>query len=443
MSEPKLDFKTATPSRRASQALLMLAAILFISMSAHAQVGGAGALPIACFTQSIGGGSSPVTITFDPSCTYLPISPIATQTYRYQAIWDFGDGSDPLLVPGAPSATASTALAPVTHAFSGAQTYVITLTMSVLVVDTTGVQFSGPSTFTTGAVRVAQVNYPPTPILANTGSEADGLLPFTLTVNVNNSFDEDGYILWGAMDWGDGTYSQISPLPPLIPSVAMSHSYVVPGVYKVTLSVIDNGRLAPGTVMPSVPSSNNSAAALAAIRQFHATTVTAGLSTVFDPILKQDFIIVQVPGNATTLKGQFKVDFGRPNNDTLDLLLRSNEILESISNLSIALTLGSGTSALTLPVFQTNARGQFYDSAGFACSLSDRKQSIRLKFSHAILSAVLKVTDSTVVNGNVDVPVKMVINGSETISTTVRFSYNSVAGGKGLGKNGRSQPAGN
>ena len=94
---------------------VVLCAALLCS-PAQALVGGGGPNIVPVFTQNLGGGSSNTalppptnstnvvpftlgtTITFDPSSTYLPVSPNPNQTYLYAVTWDFGDPSPDLFV---------------------------------------------------------------------------------------------------------------------------------------------------------------------------------------------------------------------------------------------------------------------------------------------------------------------------------------------------------
>ncbi|MCY3022133.1 MAG: hypothetical protein NTW87_24235 [Planctomycetota bacterium] len=414
-----------------------------------AAVGGGGPDIIPSFVQNVGGGSPGVTITFDPSSTYLPVSPDPAQQYRYQAIWDFGDGTPVVLRPPLAGA-GGLALASVQHTYVGGGDFTVTFRIDITVVNLGAAgEAAGPSAFTTGRAHIANVNYPPTPHLLNMSSPATGTLPYELVVNASTSVDEDGFIIWGAIDWGDGTTQLLTaPLPPVIPNTTMNHIYTNPGVYRVTLSLIDNGRMPVGTKPPSGLDSRDPNAALTGIIQAQQKLfITDPIlrDSKYDPQLKQEFLLVQVPGNMVVVKGQFQVDFRRPNADKLDVLFRSNVFPDSLANASIVLSLGGGATPFRPGTFTADARGRFQDRAlGFMFDFNARKRALRLKISHAALAAALGLANSTAVNANVDVPVSITFNNvAPPFTAKVRFAYNATAGSRGLGKDGRSYPNGN
>ena len=415
--------------------------------NASTAIAGQGNQPIPCFTQDVGGGTGPLNVTFNPACTYLPVAP-ANKVYLYQAVWDFGDASPGLLVPATPNSDPTRALATVSKNFCGDTTFTVTLRIDITIRDVaTGALADGPSSFTQGEVHVANTNFPPTAVVEQLSSPATGTLPYQLVVTASASKDGDGYIIWAAIDWGDGSRELITPLPPNIPTVPLTHSYAAPGIYRVTVSVIDNGRLSVGVPLPSVPSPNDPLSALAAIINFQrglASLPAAFLDPKFNPQLSQDSILVQVPGNLYVIKGGFTLDFKRANNDKFDVQMHSNLFADSISNVNVSLTIGRGTTPLTLPPFKTDIHGRYRDRAtGLQFDFNAKKQVVRIRFSHAKLAAALNVTTGTVVNGNVDVPVRILINNTLLLATTGRFVYNADAGVKGIGKNGLSFPNGN
>jgi len=410
-------------------------------------IAGQGNLPIPCFTQDVGGGTGPVTVTFNPACTYLPVAP-ANKIYLYQAVWDFGDGTAGLLVPATPNIDPTRALASVSKSYCGDTVFTVTLRIDITVRDVaTNALSDGPSSFTQGEVHIANTNFPPTAVVEQLSSPATGTLPYQLIVTPSASKDSDGFIIWAAIDWGDGSRELITPLPPNIPAVPLTHSYTAPGIYRVTVSVIDNGRIPGGASLASVPSPNDPLSALAAIINFQRSITSLPVAfqdPKFNPQLSQDSILVQVPGNLYVIKGGFTLDFKKANNDKFDVQMHSNLFADSISNVTVNLTIGRGTTPLVLPPFKTDIHGRFRDrTTGFQFDFNAKKQVVRIRFMHAKLAAALNVTTATVVNGNVDVPIKILINNTLPLNTTGRFVYNADAGVKGVGKNGLSFPNGN
>jgi hypothetical protein len=308
-------------------------------------------------------------------------------------------------------------------------------------------------------VRLANTNFPPLPRLQNTGSDATGLLPYTALVTVSSSSDADGYIIWAAIDWGDGSAQAITPTPPHVPSQTLTHNYTAPGLYKVTLSVIDSGRIPLTQALAPVPPPNDPQAALVAIKAFQAaiplatfpiqySDVTVNpaatmnlLDVRFDPILRQDFLFIQVPGSLTAVASNFVVDFAQANKDKIAVLLKSMIGFDNLAGATVSISIGSGATALTLPTFVTKSNGS-YKATGFRFSFDKRKQLVRLNLNRAALAAALGRTSQTIANGNADVPFVISINGTP-LATTIRYAYKSEAGAKGLGTGGHSYPTGN
>ncbi|MFH0940130.1 MAG: hypothetical protein V1899_12750 [Planctomycetota bacterium] len=403
--------------------------------SGYAQAGDNGVpVPIPRFTTIPSGGTAPVTVNFDPLTSYLPVSVVPNQIYLYQARWNFGDGTPDVYVPPAPSSDQNLVLAPQSHIYTGEGLFVVRLTLTIFI----GADYIGPNAFTEMLVLVANINYPPVAAIQNTGSVTMGIAPFMLTVTPSFAQDQDGYIVWVAIDWGDGS-AQLIPNPPSLPTTPILHQYAIPGIYKVTMSVIDNGRIPFGTIIPNTPAPNDPQAALAYYIGFQQILA---LAAQFNPILQQDFIMVQVFGSMTALKGQFKLDFVKTNSDALTLELKSNLPVDNVVGATISITLGSGANALKLPDFKTNNRGQFKNHTGFRFSFNRKNQHIQLKVSKTLLTGALNIANATMANGNTDVPVTITI-GSNTLSTTVRFAYQSEAGGKAIGKIGHSVHTGN
>ncbi|HYF48340.1 MAG TPA: hypothetical protein VEJ63_02980 [Planctomycetota bacterium] len=440
--------------------------IYFVISSNPLTVGnnGGGPLPIPRFKTIPSGGTSPVDIVFDPSDTYLPVSGISNQRYLYQARWDYGDGTGEL-VPAQPSPDPTQVLQPRVHTYIGDQDYAVRLTILVFIeiLDANGNSFvppqifEGPNAFTDQGVRVTNSNYQPNPSVFNTGSQiGDGNIPFTAQITPSFGTDQDGYIIWAAIDWGDGTVNVIpaNQLPPNLPTIPLSHTYNAPGTYKVTVSVIDNGRIPLGFA-PPFPATTDPFVALAYYKAFQQSLPLAtlgpqylnvlinplsptGLSSVFDPQLRQDFMFIIVPGNMTGIKGSFTVDFGDAGKDTFSQTLKVNIPVENVAGQPVTLTLGSGASAIT-KTFTPDRRGRFREQSGFSFSFNPKKQIITLKFKKASLAAAFGRTNATVVNAAVDIPVTLTFGTTTTLKTTLTYAYNSKQGDKGTGKGGLSK----
>ena len=578
-------------------AILALSAALWPSRNAQAQVGGAGPDLIPCFTQNLGGGSSPTAlaapvpgnvipfsptgtlITFDPSCSYLPVSPNPNQTYLYLVTWDFGDPTPDLFTPSAvplPATPANLAilLQPVSHTYTNEGIYsqanagtpagtsnrnmlgpklsiqIYVQTNIVLnatatqnsallsgIVSTTGVAASatvsgvgvpanttitsftpttvtlsnpvtvsstgpftisvltpGSSNFSTGAVQIVNANLPPIATLQNIGSAptANGA---PLTVTASTSYDPDGYILWAAIDWGDGISELIkqptatfaanlqppafipllpNPLTPNtngfdLPGIPIQHVYSSPGTYKVTLSIIDNGRLItnpnsapvpnpnppPATLppavpypLPAVPAPNDPLAALASIEAFYVQATGYGAEPDpnhrFDPRLAQDFLFVQVPGSLNAASGQFTVNFAKTNSDKLSVLLQlvSDTAVDTFNSVPIAISVGTKTNtSVAFPTFTTDSKGKFRSSK-LNFSFDPRKRIIKLSLLASNLKTALGLSNQTVANGSVDAKLTITVGANLPIVTFVRFQYKAQSGAKGVGKNGHAIPGG-
>ncbi|MCK6500408.1 MAG: hypothetical protein L6Q38_13125, partial [Nitrospira sp.] len=107
-------------------------------------------------------------------------------------------------------------------------------------------------------VHLSLVNFPPVanvdlaPSFTNTG-----MGPLDMLLNMDRSYDQDGFLIYGHIDWGDGTCTILSAadlalLPELLGDYGegplVPHTYVDPGDYVITWSIIDNGRMPPAAV---------------------------------------------------------------------------------------------------------------------------------------------------------------------------------------------------
>ncbi|MEI6232099.1 MAG: hypothetical protein WCT04_03550 [Planctomycetota bacterium] len=478
----KLRYRLETTTRATSGGVLKALMALVLAMmglygtDALAQVGGRGPDPIPAFTQDTGGGGGEGVqpdVNFDPSTSYLPSPPVG-QTYQYTAIWDFGDGT-PLLTVGPTDAV--TALDIVNHVFPVPPTsafvdrntpagglYTITLKINVTVFNQNNVASPGPSAMTTGKVRSASVNYGPTWSLVNNSSPSTGTLPYQINVDCSKSYDEDGYVIWAAIDWGDGSSDLLTTLPPSTAAIASLHNYTSPGTYNITLSLIDNGRMDVDTVLDPTPAANDPAAALTAIKAlqqklidtnvlFGALDPNTGISIFnaakYAPILRQEFLQVQVLGNLTVVKGSFVLDFTTPGQDSFDATFLLNSAVSSVATAQVKIFFGDPNlpGSLVLQQFTTDLKGNYFNKAqGLKFSIAPRQHYMRFQIKTGALQVPFNITNVTVHNGFVDIPMTIQItgNGSTTaLSSRLRFVYNATAGASGKGKNPRSTLVGN
>lgn len=459
------------------------------SSSVHAQVGGRGQDPIPAFRQDVGGGGGSVavvapatpigvgpTVNFDPAASYLP-SPPTGQTYQYTLIWDFGDGSPVLTVgPG----NSGAALAPVQHIFPippvfptsafidpntpAGGLYTVTLRIDVTVGNLSGVSSPGPSASTNGLVRSAATNYAPVWSLTNNSSPATGALPYQVNVNSAASYDPDGYIIWAAISWGDGSSDLLANLPPSNVAISSLHNYTAPGTYAITLSLIDNGRMAIGTALDPTPSANDPVAALNFIKNLQHSQIDTGVlagpvdpatgrsiytADKYLPILRQEFLQVQVPGNLTVVKGTFTLNFAKQGNDAFDCTFLLNEPVTAVAAAHVKIFFGDPSlpASLVLQEFTTDLKGNYFNQAqGLKFTLTPKKHFMRFQIKSAALQNAFKIGSSTVVNGFVDIPITVQITGPTAmtvLSSKIRFVYNARAGAIGKGKNPRSTLVGN
>jgi len=415
-----------------------------------------GPIPIACFSQNTGGGTAPVTVTFNPSCTYLPVPTSLNQTFFYRVVWDFGDGTTPSTVPANGSGSITSALAPIAHVFTGARiTYTVTMRVDVIIASADGSFSAGPSSQMTSQVQLANANVAPDPGMLNLSpSPSNGALPYTVTIQPNVS-DPDGFILYALLDWGDGTTTRISPIPANVndPPFTVQHTYITPGNFSIRLFEIDNGRLLAGIILPStVANTVDPLQALAEITAFN-TANSGFLAVEYQPVLKQDSIFVQVLGNMQVLKGKFNLKFNTVGKDKFNVSLKTVLFAESAANANVSLRLGSGTrltvngvSTIVNPAFSidftTDAKARFKDSAlGFVFDYNGRKQRLTIKLTNATLTKAFGIADTNVINGFADVPIIATINQT-VLATTARFVLNSTMLKGATGKKARTFPLG-
>lgn len=385
-----------------------------------------------------------VRVRFDPSTTYVPTAP-AGQTYLFQAAWTFEDvdGADDstFLVPaGAPVADPAQALRQIEATFNFIGDTLVPAKPSSLFNVTFRLNITlasggpGPSGFVQTSVTVSPANDFPEANIVQLNSPATGLLPYTVSVSISASKDKDGFVTWAGIDWGDGTADRITQALPADPAIPIFHTYTQPGVYRVTLSVIDNGRQALPIADPAgLPGPGD------VIGVMLAYTAAQGADTSTHSRLDQDMLFVQVPGSMTTIKSDFQLDFVRTNNDRFKAEFQPNIILESIGSTDVTLTVGG----LSYPTFKTDGRGKFRGQ-GITFDFNVRKKRLKVTISKRALAAAFGQTNTSIVNGNVDIPVNIVVAGTTSpLATTIRYAYNSQKDKKGQGKEGVSFPNGN
>lgn len=380
-----------------------------------------------------------IRVRFDPSSTYAPTAPAGT-TYLYQATWEFSDGTPVFLVPAAPTATVANALRMIEATFVytntpgvAAEEFTIRFRLNITAT-ANGNTTAGPSGFADSVIRFAPTNDFPNADLVQLSSPATGLLPYTLTVTPSATMDGDGYIIWASIDWGDGTAERITAQLPTNPAVGISHTYTQPGVYRVLLTAIDNGRLPfPSADPAGLPPANDP------IGVYQAFLATQGANIDQQSRLSQDYLFVSIPGSMTTIKSDFQLDFARTNNDSFRGDFKPNIILETIASTDVTLTVGT----LALPAFKTDARGRF-KGLGSKFDFNVKKQRLKLQISKRALAAAFGQINTSIVNGNVDIPVVLIVAGTASpLATTVRYVYNSQKDKRGQGREGQSYPAGN
>jgi PKD repeat protein len=128
--------------------------------------------------------------------------------------WDFGDGTTGSGVD-------------VSHTYTAYGTYQVTLTVT----DNDGL--TGQTTRTVTIDEIIQIELPPTAVMNAPGS---GSVNQNLVFDASDSSDSDGTIVAYTWDFGDGAVES-GPTP------TSSHSYAEPGVYTVTLIVVDDDGL--------------------------------------------------------------------------------------------------------------------------------------------------------------------------------------------------------
>lgn len=157
--------------------------------------------PVASITVSSTRGQAPFEVQFHAQASYDSDGHIT----RWN--WDFGDGED-----GSGES--------VTHRFSDPGTYLVRLTVR---------DNRRATSVATTVIEVVAFNEPPTAKMAF--KPISGQAPLYVVFDGTSSTDEDGSIEAWSWDFGDGETASGS---------IVSHRYMVPGTYTVTLTVSDD-----------------------------------------------------------------------------------------------------------------------------------------------------------------------------------------------------------
>ena len=206
-------------------------------------------LPIAVITATPDAGDPPLAVTFSSAGSADPDGTISSYS------WNFGDGS-PL----------STEANPV-HTFTANGAYVVRLTVR----DNRNVTGS-----TTKVIQVGPgANASPTAIAYVT--PISGSTPLEVSFTGSGSSDPDGSIVLHEWDFDDGS--------PVSNEADTTHEYTVPGLYTVTLTVVDNeGAAAVATRVVTVTGNHPPVAAASA----SVTAAGTGESITFSSVGSSD-----------------------------------------------------------------------------------------------------------------------------------------------------------
>jgi alpha-tubulin suppressor-like RCC1 family protein/PKD repeat protein len=163
--------------------------------------------PVASFIASPASGNPPLEVSFDASASFDPDGDIVSWE------WDFGDGSS-----GSGEITS--------HTYTLAGTFTVELAVT---------DDNGATGTTTREVRINQA-----PTASFTVNPNAGPALLTVTVNASASGDPDGQIVRYSWDFGDGSVIEDG-------DVLEGHTYTVPGIYTLALTVEDDGGLTDAT----------------------------------------------------------------------------------------------------------------------------------------------------------------------------------------------------
>lgn len=291
-------------------------------------------------------------------------------------------------------------------------------------------------------------------------SPAEGTAPFTVTIDPSDSWDEDGYFVWFVVDWGDGTCELMPTVPPYEPRQTLSHTYDVAGNYKITISGIDNGRIPVPAVLDAAilagtvpalptPSCTGPDAALQAFIDYQenylrpAGLVTSPAAPLTDaqqqPRMHQDFIFIEVHGDADVVKARFSLKLSKTGRDFVELKIRPNEALQATNLLNAPVTVTVGPTSYA---FTTDFKGRYRDR-NIKFKYNAKKNVMQFLARRQTLTATWSAlygipTQFNTAGGNADVPFAVVLNSSDTISGVVRFAYRVKAGRRVKSFSGRT-----
>jgi hypothetical protein len=327
------------------------------------------------------------------------------------------------------------------------------------------------STFTR-ELLLSMPNYQSVVDVSLGASQGDTIQPGTgVDVDIAQSLDQDGYPLWGAIDWGDGnrtllTLAQLAQLPELLGD--LSHpagGYANSGIYRVTVSIIDNGRLPlaarfgfaafqesrghAGATDPRVVLADAIAYQIAnpppytILNSDPPGTMLDGaildlLGNRIDPILMQDLIFIRVLGGFSVRSGRLSTMLDVVGRDGLTLGTQATENLTFTPGDTVTVALshpntGASTQIGSGPL---SANGSFVDRAtGLRFRYDQKTRQMMFRLNRSDLKAFFEIfkqsggpassSDQTIQNGYAEVDVTITGLTGATPLGIVRFVYNS------------------
>jgi plastocyanin len=286
--------------------------------------------PIASFTSSLSSVPTGTLIRFNGTASYDPDGSVTGYS------WTFGDGT-----------TGSGAV--VSHAFTPAGTYSVTLTVT----DNGGVTGS-TSNAVTITDRPPTVSFSPSPSTANTGQ--------TVTLTITSS-DPDGTVSSTLVAWGDGNSDLLSGA-----ATTDTHSYASTGsaayeIFTVAITVADNS----GSMGSASSALNITDRPPAITFTPSSTTITTGQNvtltiTAADPdgtiSLRQvnwgDGTIDTLPANASTDTHNY-ASTGSSTSKTITITASATDNSGSIGSYSTQISLSDRPPTVTTTITPSNA----------------------------------------------------------------------------------------
>lgn len=326
---------------------------------------------------------------------------------------------------------------------------------------------NGTNAVETTFVRLLHLSLPNFQSVVNAelgASQSDNIDPGTaVSISLADTWDQDGYPLWGAVDWGDGnvtilTEAQLAQLPELLPDLQHpAGGYAAPGIYGITVSIIDNGRLTladrPGfRLFQADPNETDPDVVLDEAIAYQVANPPPNtledpnkpgsmvdlLGNRIDPILMQNFIFIRVLGGFSTRTGRFNSALALVGRDTLTLKLQATSPLTFTPGDVATITLSHPTSGAATPIGSgaLSRRGSFKDPAtGLRFRFNQRTGLMIFRINRSDLKNLFQVyrqtgttvasTTTEIQNGYAEVVVLVSGLSGGTPVGTVRFVYNS------------------